>query len=74
MLEYFTNFLRRLSGLRPLQPRCSFCRKRYPTNSPFAEGYGGVFICEECVKRCAELIEKEKERLAQSNSALADRE
>ena len=43
-------------------PVCSFCgKKKSDGNRRFIAGPAGVFICEECVELCAEVLEEERE-------------
>jgi len=45
-----------------LDPVCSFCgKKRSDGNRRFIAGSAGVFICEDCVDLCAEILEEERE-------------
>jgi ATP-dependent Clp protease ATP-binding subunit ClpX len=45
-----------------LAPVCSFCgKKRSDGNRRFIAGPAGVFICEDCVDLCAEILEEERE-------------
>jgi len=45
-----------------LDPVCSFCgKKRSDGNRRFIAGPAGVFICEDCVDLCAEILEEERE-------------
>ena len=40
---------------------CSFCGKRHGQVRKLISGPEGIFICNECVELCAELIEEEFE-------------
>ena len=43
-------------------PVCSFCgKKKSDGNRRFIAGPAGVYICEECVDLCAEILEEERE-------------
>jgi ATP-dependent Clp protease ATP-binding subunit ClpX len=43
-------------------PACSFCgKKKSDANRRFIAGPAGVFICEDCVELCAEVLEEERE-------------
>jgi ATP-dependent Clp protease ATP-binding subunit ClpX len=53
--------------LRPRNAYCSFCRRGYYDVGPLVEGPGSVFICENCVTLCADIIEKEKNRRSASS-------
>jgi ClpX C4-type zinc finger len=55
MIKTLRKLIRRLSMLRPLPARCSFCRRPYDIAGPFAEGYKGALICAECSVTCQEL-------------------
>jgi len=51
---------RRFSGAND-DPFCSFCeRKKSDGNRRFIAGPAGVYICEECVDLCAEILEEER--------------
>jgi ATP-dependent Clp protease ATP-binding subunit ClpX len=39
--------------------RCSFCGKAQQQVERLIAGPGGVFICDECVHLCVEIIESE---------------
>ncbi|HEY1390658.1 MAG TPA: aspartate carbamoyltransferase catalytic subunit [Ktedonobacterales bacterium] len=41
--------------------RCSFCGKSQHNVARLIAGPGGVYICDECVDLCREIIEEEKE-------------
>ena len=42
-------------------PACSFCgKKKSDGNRRFIAGPAGVFICEDCVDLCAEILEEER--------------
>ena len=43
--------------------RCSFCGKTQDQVRKLIAGTGSVYICDECVELCAELIEEELEEL-----------
>ena len=68
MFDRLSNLVARLSGLRQLPARCSFCRRPYKEAAPFAEGYNGVVICGQCVATCGDLIAKEREKLSRQTS------
>ena len=40
--------------------RCSFCGKRQEQVRRIIAGPGGVYICDECVELCQEIIAEEK--------------
>ena len=39
--------------------RCSFCNKSEDQVRKLIAGPGGVFICDDCVEICSEIIEEE---------------
>ena len=41
--------------------RCSFCNKTEDQVRKLIAGPGGVYICDECIDVCAEIIEEELE-------------
>jgi hypothetical protein len=42
-------------------PVCSFCgKKKSDGKRRFIAGPAGVYICEECVDLCAEILEEER--------------
>jgi hypothetical protein len=42
---------------------CSFChRKRSDGNRRMIAGPDGVFICDDCIELCAEILEEERRR------------
>ena len=43
------------------QVRCSFCHKTQDQVHKLIAGPDGVYICDECVDICAEIIEEEDE-------------
>jgi len=52
---------RRPSGAN-YDPVCSFCgRKKSDGNRRVVAGPAGVFICEECIDLCAEILEEERQ-------------
>jgi hypothetical protein len=50
----------RETGLEYL--RCSFCGKTQIQVERLIAGPGGVYICNECVRLCAEVIAEEREQ------------
>ena len=43
-------------------PVCSFCgKKKSDGNRRYIAGPAGVYICEECVELCAEILEEERQ-------------
>jgi hypothetical protein len=45
------------------QYRCSFCGKSQNQVQRLISGPGGVYICDECIELCREIIEEEKQKL-----------
>lgn len=44
-----------------IDPVCSFCRKKKSDeNRRFIAGPADVYICEDCVDLCAEILEEER--------------
>ncbi|MDE6419284.1 MAG: ATP-dependent Clp protease ATP-binding subunit ClpX, partial [Lachnospiraceae bacterium] len=43
--------------------RCSFCGKTQGQVKKLIAGPAGVFICDECVDICADIIEEEEEEM-----------
>ena len=50
-----------MAGKIPEKVRCSFCNKTEDQVRKLIAGPSGVYICEECVDICAEIIEEELE-------------
>jgi hypothetical protein len=46
---------------------CSFCGKSQIHVEKLIAGPGGVYICNECVKLCAEVIAEEREQAQRSD-------
>ena len=44
-------------------PRCSFCNKTQDQVRKLIAGPNGVYICDECVDICADIIEEEYENV-----------
>jgi ATP-dependent Clp protease ATP-binding subunit ClpX len=43
-------------------PVCSFCgKKKSDVNRRFIAGPAGVYICEDCIDLCAEILEEERD-------------
>ena len=42
--------------------RCSFCNKSQDQVRKMIAGPAGVYICDECVEICADIIDEELER------------
>jgi ATP-dependent Clp protease ATP-binding subunit ClpX len=45
--------------MKKLDYRCSFCGKAQQQVKRLIAGPGGVYICDECVHLCVEIIESE---------------
>lgn len=50
-----------MAGRNDDQIRCSFCNKTQAQVRKLIAGPGGVYICDECIDVCAEIIEEEFE-------------
>ena len=50
-----------MAGKNPEKIRCSFCNKSEDQVRKLIAGPGGVYICDECVDICAEIIDEEME-------------
>ncbi|MDE5865915.1 MAG: ATP-dependent Clp protease ATP-binding subunit ClpX, partial [Lachnospiraceae bacterium] len=50
--------------------RCSFCNKTQDQVKKMIAGPGSVYICDECVDVCADIIEEEYEDEAEAVEAL----
>jgi hypothetical protein len=72
MIKSLRKLIRRLSMLRPLPARCSFCRRSYDVAGPFAEGYKSVLICADCSVTCQVLIAKKRKNLSQAVDATVE--
>lgn len=44
------------------EPKCSFCGKKYDEVERLIAGPGGVYICDECLKRAYKLVEDTKKK------------
>ena len=49
--------------------RCSFCHKNVEYVDRLIPGHDDVFICDECVALCVEILEEEKQSAAQAPTA-----
>ncbi|MCL2051305.1 MAG: ATP-dependent Clp protease ATP-binding subunit ClpX [Lachnospiraceae bacterium] len=49
--------------------RCSFCNKTGEQVRKMISGPAGVFICDECIEICADIVEEECEEVAEQESA-----
>ena len=47
-------------GTTRVQYRCSFCGKSQEQVHRLIAGPGGVYICDECIDLCREIIEEEQ--------------
>ncbi|HET7767354.1 MAG TPA: ClpX C4-type zinc finger protein, partial [Chloroflexota bacterium] len=47
-----------------IQYRCSFCGKTQEQVRRLIAGPGGVYICDECIELCREIIEEEAQQPA----------
>ena len=45
--------------------RCSFCNKTHDQVKKMISGPSGVYICDECVEICADIVEEEYEEEAE---------
>lgn len=50
-----------MAGRYDEQVRCSFCNKTQAQANKLISGPNGIYICDECVEVCAEIIEEEME-------------
>ena len=50
-----------MAGRNDDQIRCSFCNKTQSQVRKLIAGPGGVYICDECIDVCAEIMEEEFE-------------
>ena len=48
-----------MAGRFDNQVRCSFCNKTQAQANKLISGPNGIYICDECVEVCAEIIEEE---------------
>jgi hypothetical protein len=58
-----TGFSAWLGSKTRLEGHCSFCARSYREAGPLAEGPNRVYICEQCVNACGQLIGAEKKRI-----------
>jgi ATP-dependent Clp protease ATP-binding subunit ClpX len=56
--------------LNQVEPRCSFCRRSQDEIHRLIAGPDGVFICDECVALCQEILEEEAEQAPPSEFKL----
>ncbi len=52
------------------QPRCSFCNKSQDQVRKLVAGPKGVFICDECIEVCSEIIEDEFDEFAEDSQEI----
>ena len=52
--------------------RCSFCNKTQAQVRKLIAGPNGVYICDECIEVCSEIIEEEFEEYERQSDSLAD--
>jgi hypothetical protein len=62
--EATSHLAARLGAWTRAPGHCSFCARNYREAGPLAEGPHRVYICEQCIQSCSELIAAEKERIA----------
>jgi alkylhydroperoxidase/carboxymuconolactone decarboxylase family protein YurZ/DNA-directed RNA polymerase subunit RPC12/RpoP len=55
-----------------VQYRCSFCGKSQKQVQRLIAGPGGVYICNECVNLCREIIEEEQVRAPSPEPTIAE--
>lgn len=58
-------FKRKKSGAQRTGYRCSFCGKGQAQVEWLIAGPGGVYICDECVALCQEIIQEQHDALQQ---------
>ena len=51
----------------PKTLRCSFCNKNQEQVRKLIAGPGNVFICDECIEICSEIIEEEFDEVIDSD-------
>ena len=54
--------------------RCSFCGKTQDQVRRLISGSAGVYICNECVNLCRDIIDEEQTRAPKSARAMAGRD
>jgi ATP-dependent Clp protease ATP-binding subunit ClpX len=69
MFQSLADFVRQLSNPFANEKSCSFCRKPKSDERPLVEGPGSVWICEECVTLCQEILKVDRERSNPRRSA-----
>ena len=48
-----------MSGKAPIKIKCSFCGKPQDVVRKLIAGPDGIYICDECISLCSEIIEEE---------------
>ena len=48
-----------MPGKTPIKIKCSFCGKPQDAVRKLIAGPDGIFICDECISLCSEIIEEE---------------
>ena len=48
-----------MSGKAPIKIKCSFCGKAQDAVRKLIAGPDGIYICDECISLCSEIIEEE---------------
>ena len=48
-----------MSGKAPIKIKCSFCGKPQEAVRKLIAGPDGIYICDECISLCSEIIEEE---------------
>ncbi|WP_027389332.1 ATP-dependent protease ATP-binding subunit ClpX [Chrysiogenes arsenatis] len=56
----------------PEKPCCSFCGKAYDKVARLIEGKPGIFICDECIDLCNEVMSEDEDILNELNAPGAD--
>ena len=50
--------------------RCSFCGKSRNQVNKLIQGSGGIYICDECVNACTDILSEAEEAEASSSTAV----
>ena len=61
-----------MAGKNESKIRCSFCGKKEDQVRKFISGPNGIYICDECVDLCVDIIEKEAYESGEGFSAQED--
>ena len=48
-----------MSGKAPIKIKCSFCGKAQDAVRKLIAGPDGIYICDECISLCSEIMEEE---------------